>query len=82
MNCVHTKWLGAFLDTEAESLCQEFVRWAARGRVGDVIVLLLQVSSPESSYEADGEAEKAKGEDILKHLGREHVHPMCYAWSK
>lgn len=43
--------------------------------------MLLQVASPESSYEDDGEAEKAKGEDLLKHLGGEHLHPIQSAWS-
>ena len=38
-------------------------------RVREFTVLLLQVSSPESSYDGDGEAEKVTGEDLLKHLG-------------
>ena len=39
-------------------------------------IALLQVSSPESSINDDGDAQRKKGEDLLKHLGAE---PTCRA---
>ena len=41
---------------------------------GQTPFLFMQVSSPESSYEGDGDAEKAMGEDLLKHLGEKITH--------
>ena len=32
----------------------------------------MQVSAPESSYNDDEEAQRAKGEDLLKHIGGSH----------
>ena len=34
--------------------------------------LLVQVSAPESSYNDDEEEQRAKGEDLLKHIGKSH----------
>ena len=33
---------------------------------------LMQVSAPESSHNDDEEAQKAKGEDLLQHIGESH----------